>query len=132
MKIGQLAATAGCQAETIRYYEREGLLPAPSRSDGNYRLYDGAHLERLAFIRHCRSMDMSLAEVRRLLHFRDAPDENCREVNLLLDTQIARIAARMAELRALEKHMVALRSHCNQDLAARDCGILKGLASASS
>lgn len=127
MRIGQLAVAASCQVETIRYYERERLLPPPLRSGGNYRLYDGAHLDRLAFIRHCRSMDMPLADVRRLLHFRDAPDENCSEVNRILDTQISRIGERMAQLQALESHMLALRSHCNQNLAARDCGILKGL-----
>ena len=127
-KIGELAAAAGCQVETIRYYEKEGLLPPPGRSGSNYRLYRAEHLERLSFIRHCRSMDMSLAEVRRLLHFRDAPEENCGEVNQLLDIHIARLGQRLAELKALEGHMIALRADCRQTLAARDCGILKGLS----
>jgi Cd(II)/Pb(II)-responsive transcriptional regulator len=127
-RIGELAAAAGCQVETIRYYEREGLLPAPARSGGNYRLYRAEHLDRLAFIRRCRSIDMSLAEVRHLLHFKDVPDENCGEVNRLLDVHIERLGQRLAELKALEAHMVALRADCRQSLAARDCGILKGLS----
>jgi DNA-binding transcriptional MerR regulator len=62
--------------ETIRYYEREGLLREPSRSEGNYRLYTDTHIERLQFIRHCRSLDMTLEEIRNLLRFRDSLEEN--------------------------------------------------------
>lgn len=64
MKIGELAKVTQTQAETIRFYEREGLLTEPPRSNGNYRLYGQEHLERLAFIRHCRSLDMTLDEIR--------------------------------------------------------------------
>ena len=130
MKIGELGLAAGCQAETIRYYEREGLLPAPLRSSGNYRLYDDRHLERLGFIRRCRTLDMSLAEVRRLLDFRDVPQKTCGEVNGLLDAQIEKIRQRMAELDALHAQMTALRARCSQELAGSACGILKGLAQA--
>jgi Cd(II)/Pb(II)-responsive transcriptional regulator len=130
LKIGELAATCGCQAETIRYYEREGLLPAPARSEGNYRLYGPGHVDRLTFIRHCRSLDMTLGEIRRLLHFKDAPEENCGEVNILLDAHIAQIADRMVELKNLQTQMIALRTHCNQTQAAKHCGILKGLTKA--
>ena len=83
LKIGELAKRTGCLVETIRYYEREGLLLEPARSEGNYRLYTDIHVERLQFIRHCRVLDMTLEEIRNLLRFRDAPDENCREVNAL-------------------------------------------------
>ena len=67
LKIGELARMAGCQVVTIRYYEREGLLPEPARSDGNYRLYTSQHLEQLHFIRHCRSVEMTLEDIRLLL-----------------------------------------------------------------
>ena len=67
INIGALAKRTQCQAETIRYYEREGLLPPPARSQGNYRQYDTTHVERLSFIRHCRSLDMTLDEIRALL-----------------------------------------------------------------
>ena len=81
IKIGELAKRTESTVETIRYYEKEGLLPEPSRSEGNYRLYGEKHIERLRFIRHCRTLDMALGEVRTLLRFRDAPDEDCGDVN---------------------------------------------------
>ena len=93
LKIGELAQRTGTQVETIRYYEREGLLPEPARSEGNYRLYDKAHTERLSFIRHCRSLDMTLDEIRALLKFRDAPNQECGEVNALLDEHIGHVPA---------------------------------------
>jgi len=74
---------------------------------------------------------MTLDEVRRLLHFRDVPEESCEEVNALLDTHIAQIAARMVELQNLQMQMIELRAHCNQNQAAKNCGILKGLMHAS-
>jgi Cd(II)/Pb(II)-responsive transcriptional regulator len=92
MKIGELARAARAQVETIRYYEREGLLPPAPRSDGNYRIYGPVHVERLAFIRHCRSLDMPLAEIRVLLRFKDAPQAECGEVNALLDEHIGHVA----------------------------------------
>ncbi len=85
MKIGELASHAGAQVETIRYYEREGLLPETARTDGNYRIYGPTHAERLRFIRNCRSLDMTLDEIRLLLRFKDSPAENCGGVNDLLD-----------------------------------------------
>jgi len=130
LRIGELARRADCAVETIRFYEREGLLPAPSRSDGNYRLYGDAHVERLRFVRHCRSLDMTLDEIRSLLHFRDAPDENCGEVNALLDKHIGHVAARIAELRELEMQLIALRRRCDHGQAAKDCGILRELSQA--
>ena len=88
MKIGQLAQQTGTPVDTIRYYEREGLLPRAARTEGNYRIYDAVHLERLAFIRRCRSLDMTLDEIRVLLCFRDRPLESCKDVNTLLDAHI--------------------------------------------
>lgn len=128
LKIGELAKRTGSQVETIRYYEREGLLPAPTRSEGNYRLYDSAHVERLQFIRHCRSLDMTLDEIRSLLGFRDAPTEDCSEVNALLDKHIEHVAARIAELKVLEKQLKGLRKLCQTARAGKECGILQGLS----
>jgi Cd(II)/Pb(II)-responsive transcriptional regulator len=103
MKIGELAMTALTPVETIRYYEREGLLPKPGRSDGNYRIYEAQHLEHLQFIRHCRSLDMSLAEVRELLMKNSL--ESCGNVNRLLDEHISHVSRRIRELRQLEKQL---------------------------
>lgn len=131
LRIGELAQQANCQIETIRYYEREGLLRAPERSEGNYRLYRDAHVERLRFIRQCRSLDMALEEIRTLLRFRDAPERNCASVNALLDEHISHVAQRIAELKAMEGQLKELRLQCIKAQAARDCGILKELAHAA-
>ena len=128
MIISALARESGCPVETIRYYEREGLLPPPERSSGNYRLYRQHHVERLRFIRHCRSLDMTLDEIRSLLGFRDHPEENCGEVNALLDRHIDHVARRIEELQALEQQLRALRSQCQDVQAARDCRVLQSLS----
>lgn len=131
MKIGDLAKMTGTQVETIRYYEREGLLPKPSRSEGNYRIYGEMHADRLAFIRQCRSLDMSLDEVRIMLGFSDAPTENCNEVNALLDEHISHVVARIRELKGLEKRLKTLREQCTSNQLAMNCGILSGLEKAA-
>lgn len=127
MTIGTLAARAGCQVETIRYYEREGLLPKTRRSAGNYRLYGKPHVERLSFIRHCRSLDMTHQEIRALLKLRDMPTGNCTEVNALLDEHIGHVSLRIAELRGLELQLRKLRRLCSQARAVGDCRIMKQL-----
>ena len=131
MRIGELATAAQTQSETIRYYEREGLLPEAARTEANYRAYDKSHIQRVAFIRHCRSLDMTLDEIRTLLHFKDVPTENCAEVNELLDEHIGHVATRIRELKVLEKHLKALREKCRSGHLAAKCGVLDGLERAS-
>jgi len=128
LKIGALAAQTGSSVETIRYYEQQHLLPQPARSEGNYRLYGDEHVKRLQFIRHCRSLDMTLDEIRVLLNFRDTPDENCAGVNMLLDKHIGHVADRIKELKALQSQLKQLRSLCLTTQPAKECGILNGLA----
>lgn len=132
MKIGELALATQTQVETIRYYEREGLIPQAPRSDGNYRIYGAKHVERLAFVRHCRSLDMTLEEIRVLLRFRDAPQAECGEVNALIDEHIEHVAARIRELRQLERQLKALREQCVGFRDAEHCGILNELVQSSS
>jgi Cd(II)/Pb(II)-responsive transcriptional regulator len=127
MRIGDLAQATLCPVETIRYYEREGLLPAPARSDGNYRLYGTQHVERLRFIRNCRSLDMTHDEIRTLLAFRDGPEEKCDEVNALLDEHIGHVAHRIRELKSLERELKQLRSQCYDIRTVSDCGIMQSL-----
>jgi Cd(II)/Pb(II)-responsive transcriptional regulator len=131
MRIGDLANSSGTPVATIRFYEREGLLPAPSRSDGNYRIYTRQQAERLGFIVQCRALDMTLDEVRVLLRFKDAPQADCAEVNELLDEHIGHVASRVRELRALERELRQLRARCDESQPARDCGILAGLKQAA-
>lgn len=128
LKIGELATLTHCPVETIRYYERELLLPLPARSEGNYRLYNEVHVERLQFIRHCRSLDMTLDEVRGLLQFRDAPEDNCRQVDSLLDKHIDHVAHRIAELQGLQIQLKNLRAQCDSAQATENCGVLRGLS----
>jgi len=128
MKIGELALATATPAETIRFYEREELLAAPPRTEGNYRIYGREHVERLTFIRHCRSLDMALDEIRRLLQFKDSPQDDCMGVNALLDEHITHVNQRIRELRVLEKQLKLLRDQCPEAQEASECGILKGLS----
>ncbi len=127
MKIGELAKAAGTQTETIRYYERAGLLPEAARTEANYRNYDAIHIQRLAFIRHCRSLDMTLEEIRTLLRYKDAPEENCEQVNELLDEHIGHVATRISELKILQRDLKALREQCTSNRLTFECGILNRL-----
>ena len=131
MRIGALAKVTRTAIETIRFYEREGLLPAAARADNNYRLYTDAHAERLAFIRHCRNLDMTLDEIRSLLRFKEAPSEDCGEVNALLDEHIGHVAQRIRELRTLKDQLELLRARCRTPQATNACGILTGLDNAA-
>jgi Cd(II)/Pb(II)-responsive transcriptional regulator len=131
MKIGELAAATGTPIETIRYYERDGLLPLPERSEGNFRIYDETHLTRLTFVRHCRALDMNLDEVRILLKFRDGAEGDCGEVNALLDAHIGHVQERIRELRSLDKDLRALRELCKEAQDPSRCGILNGLSNAT-
>jgi Cd(II)/Pb(II)-responsive transcriptional regulator len=128
IKIGELAKRAHCKVETIRYYEKEGLLPEPTRSQGNYRLYGDAHVERTQFIRHCRSLDMTLGEIRVLLRYRDAPNQDCGKVSMLLDEHIRQLDVRIEELLWLKQHLSVLREQCTGARPALSCGILQGLS----
>ncbi len=128
MKIGDLAQAVGISVETIRFYEQKGLLSEPSRTSGNFRNYSDEHVERLTMIRHCRALDMSHEEIQVLLSALDQPAESCAAVNTVLDEHIAHVAHRIADLRALEKRLVALRQRCETPAAIGDCGIVHELA----
>lgn len=127
MRIGDLSESTGTAVETIRFYEREGLIPIAPRADNNYRVYTAAHAERLAFIRHCRNLDMTLDEIRTLLRLRDVPTQDCGEVSALLDEHIGHVTHRIRELRTLQKDLKALRARCGTPHAIEQCGILSEL-----
>ncbi|HWA37774.1 MAG TPA: Cd(II)/Pb(II)-responsive transcriptional regulator [Burkholderiales bacterium] len=131
MKIGDLARATGVDLETVRYYERIKLLSAPKRLPNGYRAYSEHHLERLAFIRHCRALDMPLADIRLLLDFMAEPPGDCSAVNRAVDAQLDRVRARLKSLRALEKQLTALRSQCRRPRGRRECGILHELVAAA-
>lgn len=131
MRIGELAESTGVDVETVRYYEKAGLLLPPSREANGYRSYGKTHLERLAFIRHCRALDMPLADVARLLKFVEQPTSDCGDINVLVDNQLGRVRARLKSMRALEKQLTALRKQCGELHSTNECGILHELISAA-
>ena len=132
MKIGELAERSGCLVETVRYYERIGLLMPPERAMNNYRTYNERHSERLLFIRHCRALDMSLGEIRTLLDLRDNPQLECAGVNELLDKHIAHVVERIEALTALEAQLRELRGRCVNADTTSSCAILHALGNEGS
>jgi Cd(II)/Pb(II)-responsive transcriptional regulator len=131
MLIGQLARLAGCEVETIRYYEREGLLSAPERTAAGYRSYRSEHLGELNFILHCRSLDISLAEVRTLAEFRADPQRDCAGINTLIDRHLDTVHQQLESLQLLEQQLLALRERCPASRDAGHCGILRSLVDAA-
>lgn len=131
MRIGELAKTAGCDIETIRYYEKSGVLDAPRRSANGYREYAGQHLEQLQFIRHCRSLQIGLPDIRVLLKLQHQPAAGCKRVNDILDGHIAKVREQMKTLRMLERQLATLRQQCRAPRAIHECGILHNLNEAA-
>tara|TARA_R110002126_G_scaffold257192_4_gene400217 strand:- start:3066 stop:3479 length:414 start_codon:yes stop_codon:yes gene_type:complete len=132
IKIGELAKISDCSVQSIRHYEKEQLLSAKIRSDGNFRLYDQADIERLLFIKHCRSLDLSLAEIRQLLTLHHSPMSQCEDVNQMIEQHIEQVERRIAELTLLNKQLKALRRSCTSKRTVEHCGILKQLNKAVS
>ena len=130
MKIGELAALAGCNVQTVRFYEREKLLEAPPRDASGDRSYDERALARIRFVRHCRSLDIPLVEVRQLLAFAARPEQSCAQVNDLLDSHIRLVTQRIGALKTLEKQLISLRKTCDGD-TSHPCAILESFMSAA-
>jgi Cd(II)/Pb(II)-responsive transcriptional regulator len=127
VRIGELAAATGVPIETLRFYEQEQLLTPPRRSPANYRLFGDEHLAQVRFIRHCRSLDIGIDEIRRLLALQRDPGQSCLAVNELLDEKLLQVDQRLRELQALQAELRCLRGRCNAPATAGDCGILQGL-----
>jgi len=128
MKIGELAKLTGCSVQTIRYYEKEKLLASKRRSEGNFRLYDQSAVEQLTFIKHCRSLDLALSEVRQLIELNQSPDMRCDDVNNMIDNHIEQVEQRMKELEGLRQQLTSLRNSCSNNRTIEECGILKNLS----
>ncbi|QEM68287.1 Cd(II)/Pb(II)-responsive transcriptional regulator [Geobacter sp. FeAm09] len=131
MKIGELAQRSACKVETVRFYEREGLLEQPAREGNGYRNYTDAHVTQLNFIRHCRSLGMGLPDVRILRSFQAHPELACDEINRLIDSQIDRVHAQIEALRVLEQQLHSLRDTCQANTNVADCAILRNLEQAA-
>lgn len=127
MKIGALAKQTGLSVQTIRFYEQQGLVSVPERTEGNYRLYDAESLRQLGFIKQCRNLGLTLDEIRELIKHQATPEEACGEINHIVDIHVQEVDARIAELTALRNQLISLRTRCNSSRAVKDCGILKAL-----
>jgi len=124
--IGELAAKAGVTIETIRYYEREGVLPPAMRGANNYRLYSAAQVNRLRFIRRVRDMGLTLAEIRTLLAMVENDDYNCAEIKALGERHLAEVRSRIDELRRLERVFSDLVNRCRGSRNI-NCGIIDAM-----
>lgn len=130
MKIGELAHRGACSVETVRFYEREGLLEPPEREANGYRCYTATHLAQLNFIRHCRSLGMGLPDVRILRSLQAHPELACDEISLLIEQQIERVHHQIQSLNLLERQLHALRDACHATTNVGECGILRNLEQA--
>lgn len=128
MKIGELAKFSGCSVQTIRYYEKEGLISAPARTEGNYRIYDTTALEKLSFIKNCRALDLTLDEIKQLILLQHSPGTPCETVNDMIDTHLDIVKSRMADLKKLHDDLKMLRQKCGHARSIEQCGILDELS----
>ena len=131
MKISELARGAGVEVQTVRYYEQQGLLDAPSRMPSGYRAYGPKHLEQLNFVRHCRSLDMPLAEIKRLIELSVDKSVSCNEVDCLVRAHLGRVGAKRIALEQLEAQLRKLTEQCAAGHRVVDCGILAELIHAA-
>jgi Cd(II)/Pb(II)-responsive transcriptional regulator len=125
MRIGELAEAIGISVETIRYYEKEGLLCKPARTAANYRVYTRHHLEDLTFVVFCRSIDISLDEIRVLLKLKHSPNESCEPINDVIDGKLDEIDQRITHLQELKAELQRLRSKCLKHSTIDECEIVK-------
>lgn len=128
MTIGELAKAGGVNVQTIRYYEREGLLPAPHRwRDSGYRDFDDDALLRLRFIRSAKELGFTLREIKELLDMRLLPGESCAEVKQLLKVKLTDMETRMKEMRRLRRVLRKFVAACDGRRASTSCPALWAL-----
>lgn len=129
MKIGEIASATASNVETVRYYEKIGLLPLPARDAANYRSYGREHLARLSFIRRARDLGFTLDQVRELLGLADRRDQSCAAVDAIATAHLAEIDRKIADLQSLRSELGRLLGDCRQGTVA-ECLIIETLAPA--
>jgi Cu(I)-responsive transcriptional regulator len=127
MKIGELSRATGTNVETIRYYERIGLLPEPARTTGNYRSYGPDHRARLVFVRHSRDLGFTIEEIRSLLDLSDDPTRDCAEADRIASAHLAQVEDKIAQLSLLRNELTRIVGRCRGGLAG-DCRVIEALA----
>lgn len=127
LTIGSLAKRAATKVQTIRFYEQEGLMPEPTRSEGGQRRYSKAHADRLAFIRHARELGFPLDAIRELLSLADKPDQSCARVDRVASDVLADVEAKIARLESLRGELRRMVRQCRHGRVS-DCRVIKVLA----
>jgi MerR family mercuric resistance operon transcriptional regulator len=127
LTIGQFAAAAGVNLETVRYYERIKLMPPPARTASGYRAYEPAHIRRLAFIRRARELGFSIEQIRALLALAEPSRASCADVREIARTHLDEVRAKLADLARLEGILAETISCCSGD-PAPPCPVLNMLA----
>ena len=132
LKIGELGKATGTKAETIRYYEQIGLMPAGGRTEtGNYRTYTPHHVERLGFIRRARALGFTLDQVRALLGLADYRDRECSAVDTIAREHLAEVERKISSLEALRRELTEIIGQCGHGTVA-ECRIIEALSPAGS
>lgn len=127
MTIGHLSEKSKTDAQTIRYYERQGLLPKPLRTESNYRIYANDTIERLTFIRRAKEIGFSLNDIRVLLGMVDGRVSRCAEVQEFAVTRLSKIQSQIADLKAMEETLSNLVKQCATSEEILECPILETL-----
>jgi MerR family mercuric resistance operon transcriptional regulator len=128
LKRADLARRTGCNLETIRYYEKIGIMPEPTRTASGYRVYDVTHVARLRFILRGRELGFSIEELRGLLQLVDQGTHTCAEVKALTEQHLADVRAKIADLKRIEKVLTATAAQCSGERVP-ECPVLEALAS---
>lgn len=127
LTIGDLSRATGVKPTTIRWYEREGLLPPPARTEGGHRAYADAHLQRLGFVRHARELGFPMPAIRELLELAARPDSDCGAAHAAATAQITAIDSKLRRLAVLRAELVRVAEACRGGRAA-ECRVLETLA----
>lgn len=128
LKRANLAERTGCNLETIRYYEKIGLMPDPPRTSSGYRVYDDTHAERLGFILRGRQLGFSIDELRGLLLLVDRGTQTCADVKVLTEKHLVDVRAKIEDLRRIEKVLAATAAQCSGERVP-ECPVLEALGS---
>ena len=127
LKRGELAQQARVNIETLRFYERQGLLPEPPRSASNYRLYPADAVRRVRFIKRAQELGFSLSEIDELLSLRASPKAKCADVRGRAEAKVADIDLKIKSLRSMKKALSNLMAQCSGEQTATQCPILDAI-----
>lgn len=124
MKIGEIAKRSGIGIETIRYYEREGLLPEPERRPSGYRQYDESTVERLEYVRRAKELGFTLAEIRELLELSFAAHAGCDHIRQRAESKITDIEGKIRSLQQMKRSLGKIVARCRTKNPTDDCPLI--------